>query len=216
MYVYIILWYWCRDGTTNRLRWKDKLHQSLLFASLLTQELLQEGGLLWGALMDNLCFCWHLRTWLCLHVYLRWVRVVLLPTRMGLSIAGVLQRKHNGSFPSHSCWFVGEGSTSYVALKMKLILLDSVLQTSLHVRCFLSTTSHLTQRPWLACFMALERVAASSGWRTSSTTIRCKWTERCHCSKVKASSAPFGHCSHCILTWKKENSCDSGTLLPCF
>ncbi len=93
---------------------------------------------------------------------------------MCLSVAGVVHRGQDGSFPSHSCRFVGEGSTSYVVRTMKLSLLDSMPQSSLHVSFLSSTPSHLTQRPCLACAMALERLAASSCQHTSSTTMdRC-------------------------------------------
>ena len=113
----------------------------------------------------------HLRTWLCLHVYLPCVRLVLQPTMMCLSVAGVVHRGHAGSFPNHNCRFTGDGRASYVARTMKLSLLDSMAQRSLHLSFFFSTPSQFIQRPCLACDTALDRLAASSCRRTSSTTM---------------------------------------------
>lgn len=112
----------------------------------------------------------HLRTWLCLHVYLPLVRLVLQPTMMCFSIAGVAHWGHAGSFPNHSCRFTGDGSTQYVARTLKLNLLESMPQSSLHESFFFSTSSHVIQRPCLACATALERLVASSCRCTSSTT----------------------------------------------
>lgn len=66
---------------------------------------------------------------------------------------------------------MGDGSTSYVARTMKLNRLDSMPKSSLHVSFFFSRPSHLIQRPCLACATALDRLAASSCRRTSSTTM---------------------------------------------
>lgn len=85
----------------------------------------------------------NLKTWLCLHMYLPWVRLVLQPTRICISYAGTVHRGQAGSFPSHCCRYVEDGSTSYVAWIMEVSPLDSKLQNLLHVSfLFLTLLSH--------------------------------------------------------------------------
>lgn len=68
----------------------------------------------------------------CISVYLPLVRLVLQPTNMFLSVARTVHRSQDGSFPNHSCRFMGEGSTLYVAHVMRHCLLDSILKLFLH------------------------------------------------------------------------------------
>ena len=90
---------------------------------------------------------------------------------MCLRVAGVGQRAQVGSSPYHWWRFFGDGSTSYVALRMKLILLASISQRSLQPSFLFSRPSHLIHCPCLTSETAFAVLSASSWRRTSSTTI---------------------------------------------
>ncbi len=92
-------------------------------------------------------------------------------TKICLRVAGAVHRRQDGSLLNHNSIFVGEVTTSWVARAMKLSLLDSMDQRSLHVNFLFSTSPQPIQCPCLACATALECLAASSCRCTSSTTM---------------------------------------------
>ncbi len=124
---------------------------------------------------------------------------------MCFRVPGARHWRQAGSSPNQRCRLAGEGRTSYVALMVKLNILDSVFHSSLQVIFLLSTHSHLIQRPCLAWDTALAHLSASSWWCTSSTTRRRRsaGVAFCHVGVVAPSPRPPLPC----WTWPTMSRC---------
>lgn len=77
------------------------------------------------------------------------VTLVLHPTKMCFSVAGVGHIRHLRSLAYHWLRFAGEGSTSYAALMVKLALNASISHSSFQVIHRFSTPSHASHCPLL-------------------------------------------------------------------
>lgn len=103
----------------------------------------------------------HFSTWLCLQLYQPCIRLTLQQTQMCFRFAEDQQR---GLVGSSLLWlrFSGEGRTSQVACRRKLICNASMPQSSFQERFCLSTPSNLIHCPyftWEIAFVSL-RVAS--------------------------------------------------------
>ena len=113
----------------------------------------------------------HFNTWLWRHVYCPWERLTLHPDRIWRRLHTPEHSVHASSSPNHWFKFWGDGSTSYVAPNINLILLASMLHRSLHLIFFFSTPSQFTHCPCFSCDTALVQLTVSSCLCISSTTI---------------------------------------------
>ncbi len=109
---------------------------------------------------------------------------------MCLRFAGDGQRGQVGSSPYHWLRFEGEGRTSYVARKVKLMWNASMPISSLQENFLLSIPSHLIHSPCLACETAFAHLVACSCRRTSSTTSRRRWAGAALCHDGLLSPRP--------------------------
>ncbi len=103
------------------------------------------------------------------------MRLVLQPTRMCFSDAGLGQRGHMRSSLYHWLRFAGEGRTLYTALMVKRVLNASISQGSCQGIFLFSTPSHVIHCPCFACATACAHLPASSSRRTSWTFSLRLW-----------------------------------------